>query len=62
MDSDGSPAGIPNDFHHRFAGLLGALIALLTLTFPPLAITRYSSDQSPGIQVRQYLAQPQRPR
>ncbi|MGL5083693.1 MAG: hypothetical protein ACRC8A_19600 [Microcoleaceae cyanobacterium] len=45
MNSDGNPASTPSDLNHKLAGVLGAFIALLTLTLPLLAVTQYSPSQ-----------------
>ncbi|MEB3886719.1 hypothetical protein [Lyngbya sp. CCY1209] len=54
MESDSQPVSSPGSSTHRFADLVGTVIALVTLIFPLLAIARYSPSQVETLQPTSY--------
>ena len=46
MELSQSPSREPDSPHHRWAGLLGTAVAVLTITLPLLMIASYSPSRS----------------
>ncbi len=46
MEKSQSPSKEPDSPHHRWAGLLGTVVAVLTITLPLLMIASYSPSRS----------------